>query len=129
WRGARAMSETKQWVERFEALRDDLATGDLYHVQKWVQNDGALTEIAEGIARLTAERDAARERERSVRDEATGYLAEISGMLADMHGDECRFEGGAGCLACYAQGRIAEMQDALAAAPLEKWTHNHGGEQ
>lgn len=37
-------------------------------------------------------------------------------MLADMHdGDECRFEGGEGCLACYAQERIREMQDALAA--------------
>ena len=55
------MSETRQWVERFEALRDDLATGDLYYVQKWVQNDGALTEIAEGIARLTAELEESRE--------------------------------------------------------------------
>lgn len=62
------MSETRQWVERFEALRDDLATGDLYHVQKWVQNDGALTEIAEGIARLTAELEEARERERGYRE-------------------------------------------------------------
>lgn len=58
------MSETRQWVERFEALRDDLATGNLYYVQKWVQNDGALTEIAEGIDRLTRELEAARERER-----------------------------------------------------------------
>src|SRR5690606_5883256 len=68
------------------------------------------------IARLTREMEAARERERAVRDEATGYLAEVAGTLADMHdGDECRFEGGDGCLACYAQGRIAEMQNALAA--------------
>lgn len=62
------MSETKQWVERFEALRDDLATGDLYYVQKWVQNDGALTEIAEGIARLTRELDAARAENRRLRE-------------------------------------------------------------
>ena len=49
-------------------------------------------------------------------DEATGYLAEVAETLADMHyGEECSFEGGEGCLACYAQDRIAEMQDALAA--------------
>lgn len=55
------MGETRQWVERFEALRDDLASGDLSRVQRWVQNDGALAEIAEGISRLTREVEEARE--------------------------------------------------------------------
>lgn len=77
-----------------------------------------LAYLLDEIARLARELDAARERERAVRDEATGYLAEVAGTLADMHdGDECSFEGGEGCLACYAQDRIAEMQDALAATP------------
>src|SRR5690606_27802932 len=46
------------------------------------------------IARLTRELEAARARERAVRVAAHDDLAEIAGMLADMHdGDECRFEG------------------------------------
>lgn len=54
------MGETSQWVELFEALRDDLASGDLNRVQRWVQHDGALAEIAEGISRLIREVEEAR---------------------------------------------------------------------
>lgn len=78
------MSETRQWVERFEALRDDLATGDLYHVQKWVQNDGALTEIAEGIARLARELEEAR-----ARLEQYQRLVVFADSVARARGDAC----------------------------------------
>lgn len=55
------MGETRQWAARFEALRDDLASGDLSRVQRWVQNDRELAEIAEGIAHLIREVEEARE--------------------------------------------------------------------